>query len=871
MITDDDVRRTEISVSATPKDQTPSGNLNSILVTYDTRIDRKNSKASLKPLSWVVEQIRSSEDLKKKVTLVRAEASVERRRELKKKLLPYFTFLHFENGMRKSDFFQDARYILMDIDHVADKLDLVREKLRKDPEVFIYFQSPSGDGFKVVFALDQDITTESHYKKIYQRFRALVKERYGVVADDSKDVARACFLSYDPDLYVNLNAQLLPAEPELVQPEEEAALKPVVRIKAALEGVDPGARTNSMSTIIGLYVKKGFDKSFALDFIRVWNRQNNPPLSDAKLVETVNDEYRRYDNALKTLPVKFFVSNDQYFKKVVTPKGSYDSIVTSFIIKPKELLVLDDTDCLVCDIKSTQGYEYPGVLIESTDWHSRQKFLKAVGHQDCVFLGSDNDLQALCVFISTQVPVRKTGTRVIGLNQNVWVTEGLNITAKGISFEPTIVPYDKGNGAFYHKISYGNLPEAEYTALATGLCTDLLDINEQKVILPLLGWFFAAPVKEIVRSIIGAFPSVLIHGGQGSGKTSTAKMFMRLAGYKNAVPSKCDMKPFPMLKNLSSTNGIPQFYDEFKQSDMKDDVVDSLLRYIREIYDGELEQKGREDQTTVEYELLAPMAVLGEWNISQPAVRERVLMIRFTDAVKRNKKIRESFKRVMDLPLDGFMPRYIQFCLNQDIPGILGTTRKYVEEHFESKNVAPRILNNLAVMFLGLVLFQEFAVECGVKMPRIEPEDFLDDQLREITGTDAGQVRSSVDQLIQELGFMWQKNEKQITSSSPAFEPTVKQVPWWTTADVDKRKVIAIRFNKVFPEFKEYAQRTKYEGDLLDKESYLRLFKECDYIVSSSHPVDFDGKKQRCLCIDVEKAVEAGLDLEGFGVTDVTS
>jgi hypothetical protein len=265
------------------------------------------------------------------------------------------------------------------------------------------------------------------------------------------------------------------------------------------------------------------------------------------------------------------------------------------------------------------------------------------------------------------------------------------------------------------------------------------------------------------------------------------------------------------------------------------------------------------------------MAVLGEWNISQPAIRERVLMIRFTDAVKRNKKMRESFKSLMDLPLEGFMPRYIQFCLNQDIPDTLSTTRKYVEEHFESKNVAPRILNNLAVMFLGLVLFQEFAVACGVRMPKIDPEDFLDDQLKEITGTDAGQVRSSVDQLIQELGFMWQKNEKQITGTSPAFEPTVKQVPWWTTADVDKRKVVAIRFNKVFPEFKEYAQRTKYEGDLLDKESYLRLFKECDYIVSSNHPVDFGGKKHRSLCIDVEKAVETGIDMEGFEVTDVTA
>ncbi len=258
--------------------------------------------------------------------------------------------------------------------------------------------------------------------------------------------------------------------------------------------------------------------------------------------------------------------------------------------------------------------------------------------------------------------------------------------------------------------------------LVRNLYTDILEINERKVLLPLLGWFFATPVKEIVRSTMGAFPSVLMHGGPGSGKTSTAKMLMRLAGYKNPVPNKCDMKAFPMLKNLSATNGIPQFYDEFKESDLKDESIDSLLRYIREIYDGELEQKGREDQTTIEYELLAPMAVLGEWNINQPAIRERVLMIRFNDAVKKNKRCETHSGEYWIFPLEGFMPRYIQFCLSQDIPGTLASWQEDISRSSStSKAVAPRIVNNLAVMLLGLTLFQEYATHCGLVMPKIEP------------------------------------------------------------------------------------------------------------------------------------------------------
>ena len=852
-------------------DQATPGILDSILVTFDTRVNKKkNAKASLRPLSSIIRDIRTFPYLQRSVARVRAASSDDERRELKKQLLPYFTFLHFENGIRQSQYFRDVRFVLMDLDHISDRLDALRDKMRQDPEVFMLFVTPSGGGLKVVFALDRDITSEAEYKRAYQDFRALVKSRYDVETDDIDDVARACFLSYDPDIYVNESAVRVSIEPSNPLPVVQAKKQAGGSIKRALQGTTPGGRTDSMTKLIGMYINKGFDRDLTLEFIRAWNKGNEPPHSDQKLVETVNDMFNRYDDSSKVLPVKFIERNNCHYKISSGKNGTGDVMVTSFVIYPKELLVLEDNDCLICDVKSSQGFEYQGIELESSDWHSKQKLLKAIGHQDCVCVGSDNDLQGLCAYISSRVPVRKTGTNVIGLHKGMWVSEGLNITAERISDEPSIVPYQKGTGAFYHKISYPKLADLEHMDLVRNLYTDILEINERKVLLPLLGWFFATPVKEIVRSSMGAFPSVLIHGGPGSGKTSTAKMLMRLAGYKNPVPNKCDMKPFPMLKNLSATNGIPQFYDEFKESDLKDESVDSLLRYIREIYDGELEQKGREDQTTIEYELLAPMAVLGEWNINQPAIRERVLMVRFNDAVKKNKAMRDAFRRVLDLPLEGFMPRYIQLCLSQDIPGTLAVARRYIEEFFDAKAVAPRIVNNLAVMLLGLTLFQEYATHCGLVMPKIEPIHFLDDQLREITGTDSGAVRSSVDQFIEELGIMWQKNEKQITSSVPGYEPSVKQVPWWTKADVKKKPAIAIRFNKVFPEFKEYAQRTKYEGDLLDKESYLKLFKECEYVLSVSHPVDFDGKKQRSLCIDIEKARAAGIDLEGFGVTDVT-
>jgi len=841
--------------------QTLSGSLDDIQVSHAANI--LNIKTSPKSLKWIIEQIRISEYLHSKVTIIRAEEIDDKRRELKKALLPYFSMATFTDGIRVNKNFSAIRFLIIDIDHIKEKLDEVRLKLQSDPEVFMFFLSPSGDGYKVLYALDREITDQGQYRTTYKQLRNIVKERYGVESDKVDDPARACFLSYDPDLYLNEQCRYISIE---ISKASQSQQPDKSRFKELLSAKNPGDRTPTQASQVGTWIKRGIRREEALEMCQLWNQRNSTPLSEEKVEKTVNDMYDRYDTLSKKLPVQFIEQHDSYYKRIGKQDKTIDVMVTSFIMKPKELLVLDDNDCLVCDVRSSQGYEYTDVLIESADWHSKQKLLKAIGHQDCVCVGSDNDLQALCAYVNLNVPVRKQGAKVIGLHKDTWVVEGMNIRCRGISTEPSIVPYDKGSGAFYHKIGYRTLAENEIQSLINGFYKDILNINEQKVILPFIGWTFATPVKEIIRKQLGSFPSILVHGGQGSGKTSTAKMMMRLVGYKNAVPNKCDMRPFPMLKNLSSTNGIPQFYDEFKQSDMKEDVVDSLMRYIREIYDGEMEQKGREDQTTVDYELLAPMAVMGEWNINQPAIRERSLMVRFSDSVKKNVEMREAFRNLWDLPLEGFMPRYIQFCLTQDVYGVLKQSKAYVEQSFENKIVAPRIVNNLAVVLLGLELFQDYAVHCGVQMPQIDPSKLLEEQLKEITGTDSGMVRSSVDQLIEELGFMWQKNEKQIVNNYPGFEPTVKQLPWWRTAKVEGKEVIAIRFNKVFPEFKEYAYRSHFEGDLLDKDSYMKLFRECDYIVMQNHPVDFDGKKQRSLCIDTKKALAAGIDLEGFGV-----
>ena len=62
-----------------------------------------------------------------------------------------------------------------------------------------------------------------------------------------------------------------------------------------------------------------------------------------------------------------------------------------------------------------------------------------------------------------------------------------------------------------------------------------------------------------------------------------------------------------------------------------------------------------------------------------------------------------------------------------------------------------------------------------------------------------------------------------------------------------------------------------YRRNLSDPANGQRWQYHPEYQLQYLPSVDFDGKKMRCLCIDVKKALTAGIDLEGFGVTDVTA
>jgi len=218
--------------------------------------------------------------------------------------------------------------------------------------------------------------------------------------------------------------------------------------------------------------------------------------------------------------------------------------------------------------------------------------------------------------------------------------------------------------------------------------------------------------------------------------------------------------------------------------------------------------------------------------------------------------MQRSFNIIKGLELEGFMPRYIQFLLNQDIETLYKDSAEFVSLILSEFSVAPRIKNNLTVMVLGIELFRMFAHKNKFIVPEVDYESLLKEQLKEITGSNTGVIKSGVDQMLEFLSSLAANNFLQSEQDYKSVQATSdsKTSPF----------LLAINFNKIYPNFKIYAQRVKYEGDLLNKEAYLKMFEETPYIVDKARVIKFSGTARRAVILDVQKIEEAGILIDGF-------
>ena len=134
-----------------------------------------------------------------------------------------------------SDLLQHSGLLCADLDELGDQLGEVRSKLVTSPHLWAMFISPSGDGLKCVFRVPADA---QKHKASFGAVEKHVRDLTGIQIDQAcSDVARLCFLSYDPDAYLNEDAiELPPLETDKPTPSTAVLCGPEIKARQNIAG-----------------------------------------------------------------------------------------------------------------------------------------------------------------------------------------------------------------------------------------------------------------------------------------------------------------------------------------------------------------------------------------------------------------------------------------------------------------------------------------------------------------------------------------------------------------------------------------------------------------------------------------------------------
>ncbi|RKH04400.1 hypothetical protein [Corallococcus carmarthensis] len=540
------------------------------------------------------------------------------------------------------------------------------------------------------------------------------------------------------------------------------------------------------------------------------------------------------------------VFEDAYCYYTVTQRGEAKAI-SSFTFTPRAVVETEEGEVFLGDIRTDKGTSMEGARLPRRAFNSRKELLHHLPSVHTQWTGSDNNVQGLLRAVARRAVPRLPGTSVLGDFKrgahHVWVAPGCTIGREGfLSASP--VAYLPNGASLESRVRYEAADDDAFHEVASTVFECLLKINTPQVVLPMLGWFFATPMKPRFMEKVGSFPLLFPYGTQGSGKSSTCtEVFWPLFGVPKSDAYSVTETEFALVKLLSATRSVPVVLDEYKPSDMPLPRLHLVHRYMRRLYRGETEERGRPDLSVTSYRLQAPLCICGETRPTEAALVERILPVSPDKATVQRREYRAVFRKLTSVNLALFAPRYIQFCLGRDFDKDYSLARAVADSFVKGRQVPPRVADNVTAMLLGIHLFEQFAQECGYPLPAdLGAREAVDAVLKDVLEEETG-VRNALDAFLQMLSVM-------------AIQGELKHRVHYA---FDEGR-LCLHLESAYDAYRAHCKRIDYRGELVDTKALRRLIHENhragEYVLSPSERVCFAGKAvRRCaLVIDASKA-----------------
>ena len=172
------------------------------------------------------------DDLAQKIHAIRSEQDAAKRGAIKDTLPAVSISANFPDKRHAKSAHTVTSLIQIDIDKVNDPEQL-KTQICADPHTLACFVSPSGNGVKAIVRTDASAKVDgaqldklNEHKSIYAIAQRYYKQHFNVQIDTQcSDISRVMYYSYDPEIYINLDATPLQELQELQELKSKSKQK----------------------------------------------------------------------------------------------------------------------------------------------------------------------------------------------------------------------------------------------------------------------------------------------------------------------------------------------------------------------------------------------------------------------------------------------------------------------------------------------------------------------------------------------------------------------------------------------------------------------------------------------------------------------
>ncbi|QIB56544.1 hypothetical protein [Blautia producta] len=545
--------------------------------------------------------------------------------------------------------------------------------------------------------------------------------------------------------------------------------------------------------------------------------------------------------------------------------------ITNFVMRPVNGIRSDSA--YLMDIEFTVDKKVFISQLDSSVFAGAQMFKKAIkkiGGIDMVFSGTEDDLANIQKFMTNKYREYNhcLGLDYVGLFKmdGEWVYVGTDgaIDRKGNPIR-SVISITEDNEALRSGIL--DTPMIKKSELKE-ISVDLFRFNTYERTINILGWVGACFLKERLRQRKIKLSHLVIAGGAGSGKSETLeKIIQPIFGLQGSGIGCSGITKFSTLKSTSSTNLLPVIFEEYKPHKLSKIELDLISGTLRSTYDYQTSQRGRADQSVVNYMRRSPICLVGESSFDETAIKERTVDVQFakSDRTAENTKSYRYLAKHED-QLNSLGKALLLLVMNMSDEALDELIQQ--SKVFEKLDFETRTILGMSNVYLGILLMKElyesfglnFWAETGLSEKMVQ-DSIVNNTYNSLDGS--SKVNSAVDLIIQTFDTMALKNRIR-----PEYDYTVNQ----STGE------LCLRLNLIYDEFTKYIREFNISDvEVLGIRQFTRQLRREGYYADYNYR-NFKERnndeivRQKCYILDLKK-LNANLNLEAFAyeMTGITT